>query len=62
MKGGNMDSKKKLDATLYTKDGRAEVVLSDHDSGERVGVHTFGTLDEALEWLASMKKSYKVAA
>ena len=32
------------------------------DSGERVGVHTFGTLDEALEWLASMKKSYKVAA
>ena len=53
---------RRLDATLYTKDGKAEVVLSDHESGERVGVHTFGTLDEALEWLASMKKSYKVAA
>ena len=53
---------RRLDATLYTKGVRAEVVLSDHESGERVGVHKFGTLDEALEWLASMKKSYKVAA
>lgn len=52
----------RLEATLYTKDGRAEVVLSLQGSGERVGVHRFGTLDEALEWLTAMKWDYKVAA
>ena len=51
-----------LEATLYTKDGRAEVVFSLPGSGERVGVHRFGTLDEALDWLSAMKWDYKVAA
>ena len=57
-----MGEDKRLDATLYTKDGRAEVVLSIPGSGERVGVHRFGTLDEALDWLTAMKWDYKVAA
>lgn len=57
-----MGEDRRLEATLYTKDGRAEVVLSLPGSGERVGVHTFKTLDEALEWLDAMKWDYKVAA
>lgn len=57
-----MGEDRRLDATLYTKDGRAEVVLSLPGSGERVGVHTFKTLDEALAWLDAMKWDYKVAA
>ena len=51
-----------LNATLYIKEGRAEVVLTQRDTGERVGVHTFETMDKALEWLTVMKWDYKVAA
>lgn len=56
------EENRKLDATLYTKDGRAEVVLTLRGSGERVGVHRFGTLDAALDWLTAMKWDYKIAA
>ena len=51
-----------MEATLYIKDGRAEVVLTQKGTGERVGVHVFKTLDEALDWLTAMKWDYKVAA
>ena len=51
-----------MEATLYIKEGRAEVVLTDKGTGERVGVHVFKTLDEALDWLTAMKWDYKVAA
>lgn len=51
-----------VEATLYIKDGCAEVVLSDKGTGKRVGVHWFKTLDEALDWLAAMKWDYKIAA
>ena len=51
-----------MEATLYIKEGRAEVVLSEKGTGERVGVHWFRTLDEALDWLTAMKWDYKVAA
>ena len=51
-----------MEATLYIKEGRAEVVLSEKGTGERVGIHQFRTLDEALEWLTSMKWDYKIAA
>lgn len=57
MKGGGG-----VEATLYIKEGRAEVVLSQKGTGERVGIHQFRTLDEALEWLTSMKWDYKIAA
>ena len=53
---------RKLDATLCTRDGHAEVMLSYRGSGERVGSRVFATLDEALDWLAAMKWDYKVAA
>ncbi len=49
-----------MEATLYIKEGRAEVVLS--QNGERVGIHRFKTLDEALGWLTAMKWNYKIAA
>ncbi len=56
------DENRRMEATLYTKDGRAEVVLSYRDNGERVGVHRFTTIDEALDWLTRMRWNYKVAA
>lgn len=57
-----MKEAKGVEATLYIKDGRAEVVLTQKGTGERVGVHVFKTLDEALDWLTAMKWDYKVAA
>lgn len=56
------DETRRMEATLYIKEGRAEVVLSYRDNGERVGVHSFATLDEALDWLTVMKWNYKIAA
>ena len=56
------DENRRMEAMLYMKDGRAEVVLSYRDNGERVGVHSFATLDEALDWMTAMKWDYKVAA
>ncbi len=56
------DENRRMEATLYTKDGHAEVVLSYRDNGERVGVHTFATIDAALDWLTTMKWNYKIAA
>ena len=50
-----------MEATLYIKEGCAEVVLTDKGTGRRVGVHAFATLDEALDWLTDMKWDYKVA-
>ncbi len=59
MKG---DENRRMEVTLYTKGGRAEVVLSYRDNGECVGVYTFTTIDKALDWLERMKWDYKVAA
>lgn len=56
------EENRKLEATLYIKDGRAEVVLTQKGTGERVGVHVFKTLDEALDWLTAMKWDYRIAA
>lgn len=51
-----------MEATLYIEEGRAEVVLTEKGTGERVGVHTFETLDAALDWLTAMKWDYRIAA
>lgn len=56
------EENRKLEATLYTKDGHALVVLSFRDNGERVGFREFATLDAALDWLTLMKWDYKIAA
>ena len=56
------DENRRMEAVLYMKDARAEVVLSYRDNGERVGVHRFATIDAALDWLERMKWDYKVAA
>ena len=53
---------RKMDATLYVKDGRALVVMTWRDNGEEVGFREFATMDEALQWLSAMKWDYKVAA
>lgn len=58
-----MGEDNRMEATLSLReDGGAEVALSLRGSGARVGVHVFGTLDEALAWLDAMKWDYKVAA
>lgn len=55
------DENRRLDATLYTKEGKAEVVLTRSNRGERVGSRCFKTVGEALDWLKAMKWDYKVA-
>ncbi len=59
MKG---DENRRMEATLYMKEGHALVVLSYRDNGERVGFREFATLDAALDWLTLMKWDYKIAA
>ncbi len=56
------EENRKLEATLYTKDGHALVVMSYLDTGEEVGFREFATLDAALEWLTAMRWDYKMAA